>query len=431
MALASALFRQIESFVFLNFFLAAFNAALLFKVIRSLTKDKVIAYAAACILAASVSMEITLLRILTEQLSLLVTLTALGIFISDTRLTRRRAVLTGLLLGMGLLIRSSSFFYPLAFAGALLFGKQAIRERLSLALVLLLSSFGLMAAWEIFVYARFGAFFPQYPQAFRNFYLAAFYAGGHLSGQVPVVRPLADLETVSFLWTNAAGVFRALFSMLRVLMIFSLAGIGRVLFRERERGESALMFLAIFQVCSLILFYPYVRLNDFELVRFLLVPVLALLITGLRDFKVFCFRFFPKTRSLFFFSVISIVFLTNMRQSLEVLDVYWKEERSGKVQALKEVSEWVKQRTQGQDLVAAEEFIYGGVYLDRPTVAFLERKLLNYNNLYSFKSIYNPRSIIVEKSAFKDKILKDAGYRPVFEGRLQSPFAIYEPADKA
>lgn len=426
LSLLLPLFSSMSSLVLLNFILAVVNGIFVFKIMRDMTRDRVLGYCAAVILMASVCVEITIMRLLTEQLSLLVTLAALRIFTAGPKPTPGRSALTGLCLGLGFLIRSSSFFYPLAFALGLFFSRENKKDKFLFAVILLAVSLGFMGLWEIVIRIAYGVFYPQYPIAFQHFYLSAFIGGGQLTAGVPVLLPFETKTAVSFLGANILGALRALFAMLQMVIIFSVAGIVRIFWKEREKTGLTLSFLAIFQASSMVLFYPYIKLNDAELVRFLLVPVLVFLIIGLREFKNFCMVFFSRKGALFFAAMILILFAANMRQSLEVLDYYWKEAKTDKVRVFESLSAWVKQNTGHEELIAAEEYVYGSVYLDRPTVSFLERKLLNEKNLRSFTSIYRPRAIIIEKSSEKDRLLRQAGYEPVSINQKGLPFAVYE-----
>ena len=417
----------LKSLVLCNFVLAIFNAGLVYRLAFRLMKDKPLAYVSALIFVASVSFQMTLLRLLTEQLSLLVTLLALWIWTTGP-LNLRRASAAGLCLAAGFLICSSGFFYPLGFAAGLFFSAEDKTDKLRLAAVFLAASLGFMALWETVIHSAYGVFYPQYPAAFQNFYLSAFYHGGRLSLSIPALRPQAVSAPVSFLGTNVLGVLRALFAMLQLLLIFSLAGTVRILRKERSKLGLTLVLLAFVQIFSMVCFYPYIKLNDAELVRFLMLPVLAFLIIGLKEFKAFCFWFFRGRGKIFFVAIILIVFWANMRQSLEVLDYYWAESRTEKARVFKGIAAWVQENTKSGELIAAEEFVFGSVYLERPVVSFLQLKLLDENNLQKFKSIYHPRIIIVEKSAWKDRLLRQAGYCPVLvkKGDFISPFAIYE-----
>jgi hypothetical protein len=169
------------------------------------------------------------------------------------------------------------------------------------------------------------------------------------------------------------------------------------------------------QILSILFFYPYQKINDFELVRFLLLPLIGLILFGIKEFKAFTERFFPNTKFFLFSSILVILLFSNIYQTSRTLEVYWQEEKVGKVRDLKAVADWVRQNTRKGDLIAASEFLYGGVYLARPVVALPAYKLLNRNNLHQFIRIYQPKVVIFDKSyplGVEDQ-LKMLGYRNV------------------
>jgi hypothetical protein len=110
-----------------------------------------------------------------------------------------------------------------------------------------------------------------------------------------------------------------------------------------------------------------------------------------------------------------------------VLKVYWQEERSGKVKDLNNIAAWVRKNTNGSDLIAASEFIYGGVYLDRPVVALPFYKTLNQENLASFINTYKPRAVILEKNDIYRNALVLLGYRQDDKSFPGSHFMILRP----
>jgi len=402
LAFLYALSPSISSLILFNFVIVFLNLWLIFLIAIRLYKDRALGVWAALIIASSVSVEITCLRLLTEQASLLATLFAAYIFISDDVTVRRKTITVGLLLSIGIFIRSSSVIYPLAFFAAALCQDARSQDARAKAkplrvraLPYILWPLCAVALYETVVYFKFHSFFPQYPAAFKNYYLATFSGGGF------------------FVLTNLAEMSKVLFCILRVLIIFAVLRGYKVL-KMSDRKERILLWLAVLQIAATILFYPYMRIGEFQWTRFLLLPVACLLLLAMDELKSFCLRFFSKTalQKLLFHSILAIVFLSNLYQSARVLEVYWKEAKTGiKVRELNAVARWVKENTKEQDLVAVSEYIIGGVYLDRPTVVLPSYKALNDNKLDVFIKIYKPQTIIFENTLPITSELERLGYK--------------------
>jgi hypothetical protein len=425
----SLFLHSVQALTFFNFLPAYVNFLLIYLIAQKLYRDKAVSLWAVFLTAAMVATEVTLLRILTEQLSLLATLVALYIFLSGDVFSRCKLISAGLLLGFGALVRSSTIYYPLVFSLALLVSRQTPpAARRKNILFFLFWSFILPVLYEGLIYVKFNTFFPQYPIAYKNYYLATYITGGYFLPQTPVVRPFLSDIFSSYTLNNMFHLGLILFAVLRLLIVFSFFRFIRV-FKERPLGELIFLGLVIFQILGILFFYPYQKINEFELVRFLLLPLVALLLFGIREFKVFTERFFPNTKFFLFSSILVILLFSNIYQTHKTLEIYWQEEKIGKVKDLKAVADWVRQNTKGRDLIAASEFLYGGVYLARPVVAFPSHKLLNRNNLNQFLRIYQPRVVIFDKSypSGVENQLKMLGYQKVKNWPQESVFLAFSP----
>lgn len=403
-------FPSVKALIMSNFLVAFLNSYLIFLIAKKLYQNRAIAYWAAFLIAATVSMEITVLRILTEQLSLLVILTAIWVFIGDEGLSRKKLNLTGFLLAIGVFIRSASIIYPLAFVLALLLGKGGSKNKAKEAFLILAWPLAIIAGYEFFIYLRFNTFFPQYPQAFKNYYLAVT-TGGQFFPQTPVVRPVVADLNINYSSVNITEMGRVVFCILRALIIFSFFRFFNIL-KEKNRGELLLFWLLVLQVSSTIFFYPYMRIGEFQWTRFLLLPVIALVVFGIKALKDFSQKFFPRAKFFFFHSFLSVIFLSNFYQSYKVVEFYWQEEKKGeKATELTSALGWVKKNTKESDLIAVSEYIIGGVYLERPLVALPLYNALNQKNLEDFMNIYKPRAVICEKTLQIGPELEALGYR--------------------
>jgi hypothetical protein len=435
LAFLYALSPSITSLILFNFVIVFFNLWLIFLIAKRLYKDEALGVWAALIIASSVSVEITCLRLLTEQVSLMATLFAAHIFIADGVSARRKAITVGILLSIGIFLRSSSVIYPLAFFAAALCldarGRDSrgqgvrgldarLKIKLSAALPYLLWPLCAGALYEAAVYWKFHSFFPQYPAAFKNYYLANFSSGG------------------SFTMINLAEMSKVLFCILRVLIIFAIFRMYKILKANvvsevsvaNEKKQAIFLWLAVLQMAATVLFYPYMRIGEFQWTRFLLFPVVCLLLLAVDELKSFCFRFFPRTRILLFHSILAIVFLSNLYQSARVLEAYWQEAKTGiKVRELTALARWVRENTNDHDLVAVSEYIIGGVYLDRPTVVLPGYNTLTDNKLSVFIKIYKPQTVIFENTLFITLELERLGYKEAPSGApgVEAPGVEVQP----
>ncbi len=406
--------HSVQALTVFNFLPAYVNFLLIYLIAQKLYRDRTVSLWAVFLTAAMVATEVTVLRILTEQLSLLVTLVALYIFLRDDAFSRLKLSGVGLLLGFGALLRPSTIYYPLVFSLALLVSRQTPAVRRKNIFFFLFWSFILPVLYEALIYAKFNTFFPQYPSAYKNYYLATYSTGGYFLPQAPAVRPFLTNAFSSYVLNNMFHMGFILFAVLRVLIVFSFFRLLRV-FKERPLGELIFLGLIVFQILGILFFYPYLKINQFELVRFLLLPLIGLILFGIKEFKAFTERFFPNTKSFLFSSILLILLFSNIYQTSKTLEIYWQEDKAGKVKDLKAAADWVRQNTKDRDLIAASEYLYSAVYLARPVVALPAHKLLNTNNLNQFLRIYQPRVVIFDKSyplGVEDQ-LEMSGYQKV------------------
>ncbi len=419
-----AIFSSVKSLVFSNLFLGLINVLMLYKIALSLYKDKAIAFWASFIFASSVCMEVTILRVLSEQLSLLVTLWAVYFFISERNINRRVILAAGLLLGIGIFIRSSSIIYPVAFilASASDLRFRSLKKGLYIAFIPLL----MIVFYEAAVYIKYGYFFPEYPQAFKNYFLANFSCGGGFFAAMPAVRPFCSSVSPGYGLKNLADMGLVLFCILRVLIVFVLARIWK-LFKSKDSAELLLFWLGFIQMVSLVLFYPYMRIGEFSWARFLLLPSAFLLVLGIKEFKEFSRVFFPHVKKVLFNCVLSVVFLSNFYQSYKTLEVYWQQDsRVVKVEQLRAIETFLAKNSRDTDLVAVSEYILGGLYLDRPTIALPSHNLLYDNTLDSFLNVYKPAKAVFEKEMGLDAVFLKNGYRRSDLLPKGSLFSAYE-----
>lgn len=188
-----------------------------------------------------------------------------------------------------------------------------------------------------------------------------------------------------------------------------------------------MFWLAFLQIAASILFYPYMRIGEFQATRFLFLPVACFSILAADEFALWVRRVFAHFKLFVFHVIFGVVVASNLYQSWGVLEVYGKEAKEGvKTEALSSVARWVAARTQAEDLVAVSEYIIGGVYLDRPTVVLPLYKTLSYNKLSSFLDIYAPRVVVFEKTLPMGAVLREKGYQPVSGWSQRSLFLIFE-----
>ncbi|HAJ56369.1 MAG TPA: hypothetical protein DCL35_01205 [Candidatus Omnitrophica bacterium] len=422
-------FPSIEQLVLFNFVFAFLNSFLVYRIVKRLYGDKVSGAWIACIVAATVSMQITLLRLLTEQLSLFITLSAVYFFVSKKDFSKKGLFWLGLLLASGFFIRSSAIIYPAVFFLAFLLAKDGGYKKWRMAALIVFCPLFVVGIYELAVYAFFGVFSPQYPAAFKNYYLATFTHGGSFFPESPVIRPFEAGGPMLYYWANFLDMANVLFCELRIFIFFALFRIVKI-FRSRRKDELLLAGLALVPAFATIFNYPYMRVADFQWTRFLIVPLVSMMILGVLEWRYLTERFLPKTKRLVFHSLLVIVFLSNFYQSSRVLEVYWKKEEAGeKVAALRSILEWTKANTGQEDLIAVSLYVVGRADLERPTVILPLYNTLNSNNLRDFLAIYRPRAVIFENTmppALRHD-LAALGYGPA-HGRPDSElFTIYIP----
>ena len=420
---------SIQKLIYFNFIFAFINTWLIYLIVKKIFSDRALAAWVGCILAASVSMEITLLRLLTEQLSLFVTLVSICLFVSKEELNRRDLFVIGVLLGIGFLIRASSIVYPLAFFLAVFFARKRPAFKLA-EFSLILWPLVIAVSYAALIYLRYGAMFPEYPKAFHNYYTATFITGGGFFAQQPVIRAVMknSLDTVYFL--NMRDMFLVLFCIVRVLLFFAIARFFNI-FKTRKKDELLLFWLSFVAAVSTLLFYRYNIVAEFQWTRFLLLPVVCLLALGAAGLRDTAQRFLPKTRRLFFHMVLFIIFVSNFYQSWRVLEVYWKKDEAREwVASLDTVYQWVRINIAPADTVAVSLFLLGRVYLERPTVILPQHKALNFENLRNFLLIYKPKAVIFENTMplrFELDLAR-FGYKKAVSSPLGGVFWVFVPS---
>jgi len=410
-------FKSIEPLFFLNFVICFFNAWLIYKIVKRLYKDKVFSFWSVVLIASTVSWQLTVFRILTEPLSLFFVLCGLWLFFScvEDSLTdhvlKRNISLIGILLALSIFVRSAALFIPLVFFLSYVLSSKSGKIRRSYSLPFLILPFGIVLIYGVIIFLKFHMFPVQYPLAFKNFYLATYSCGGGFFTGTPVCRP-ACLELAIFknIVNNFMIEAKVLFCLLRLLLLFSILKVIKI-FIERKPVELILAGLSVLQILLTPFLYFYVSLNEFEGTRFLFLPVIFLMILGIKGFHEFCTNYFPKTKKILFLSVLFIILVSNFNQSNQVLAIYGQEARKGtKERELKALGDWVSSQTKDSDLIAATDFILSNVDLNRPMVNIPTFLLLKKSNLENFITIYKPKVFVFENTLPIQDILVTFGY---------------------
>jgi len=429
LAASSFLGLSIKGLVLGGFLPAIVNGFLVAAIARRIYRDRGLAFWASVILVACVCTQITLLRVLTEQWSLLITLSAVLIFVSKEKWSRwSLAGLAGLLF-LGFMVRSAAVFYPYIFALAMITGRPGETRSWRQAVFFVSVYTAFLILWEGFIFLRYGSFFPQYPLAFKNYFLATRMTGGMFLDITPALLPFSGSgRFASLTIVNAAEMFYVLFCILRILVVPALWVAVNVL-RRGSRAERLLLLLAAGQMAASLGFYPYMVIGEFSWTRFLLLPVACLLVLGGWGLRDFCVKFLPRTGKVFFHVVCAVILLANMYQAVRVLGVYWKEDRDGVKEAgLKAARRWVLSNTEKSDLVATSEYVVGNIGLERPVVVLPSHKTMSSNNLKDFLMVFSPKALLFEYTLPLDRrILASQGFAaaPVASSSV-GPFVIYQ-----
>ncbi len=419
---------SLKGLVLGGFVPAVVNGLLVAAIAMRIYRDRGVAFWASVIVVGSICTQIALLRILTEPWSLLVTLLAILIFASREKWDRLS--LTGLagLLFLGFLVRSAAVFYPYVFALVMVTARPGETRSWRHAAFFAGVYTVLLLLWEGFIWWRCGSFFPQYPLAFKNYFLATRLTGGIFLDRTPALLPLSqDGCFASFAGANTRQMFYVLFCVLRALVVPALWA-AFVILRRGSRAEKLLLFLAIAQMAASVGFYPYMMIGEFSWTRFLLLPAACLLILGGMGLRDFCVKFLPRTGKAFFHIVFAVILLANMYQAVRVLDVYWQENRAhAKETSLKAAEEWVLSHTKKDDLIATTEYVVGNIGLERPVVVLPSHKTLSLNNLKDFLRIFSPQILLFESTLPLDRyLLASEGFVRTPQGPMPaSPLVIY------
>ncbi len=409
-------FKSIEPLFFLNFIIGFINSVLIYKIVKRLYGDKTLAFWSVILVASTVSWQLTVFRILTEPLSLFFVLLSLWLFFPclEVRPTndilKKNTLLIGGLLSLSFFVRSAALFIPLVFFFSYVFSQKSGKIKVAQSLPFLILPYGVIFIYGIMVFLKFHSFPLQYPLAFKNFYLATYSCGGGFSPNAPVCRP-ACLELAIFknISNNFLTEAKILFCMLRLLLLFSIFKVIKI-FMKREPVEFIFAGLSACQILITPFLYFYVSLSEFEWTRFLLMPMIFLMILGIKGFREFCSNYFPKTKNILFISVLSIILLSNFYQSVQVLTAYAQEAKKGiKEQELKSLRAWVSRQTKNLDLIAATDYILSNVDLDRPVVSIPTSRLLTKTNLENFITIYKPKVFVFEDTLHIQDVLTALG----------------------
>jgi len=403
---------------------AIVNGLLVAAIALRIYRDRGVAFWASVILAGSVCIQITVLRILTEPWSLFITLSAILIFVSKKEWNSLSlAGLAGLLF-FGFLVRSAAVFYPYVFALAMVTARPGEDKPWRQAIFFVAIYTALLLLWEWFILWRYGFIFPQYPLAFKNYFWATRLTGGMFLDKTPALMPFSQgTGFVSLVRANTAQMFYVLFCVLRVLVIPAFWAVF-VILRRGSRAEKLLLFLAVAQMAASVWFYPYMIMGEFSWTRFLLLPAACLLILGGRGLKDFCARFLPKTGRIFFHVVFAVILFANIYQAVRVLDVYWQEDKAHvKETSLKAAKEWVLSHTKKGELAAPTEYVVGNVDLERPVIVLPSHNMLSLNNLNDFFRIFSPQVLVFEYTLPLDRyLLASEGYVRMFQA---GPLVVY------
>jgi hypothetical protein len=392
LAMALKFIHSLRWLIALQFIPAWISLILVHRIALRIYQDRGVALWAALLVGVSVSMENVVMRSMTEPWHLVPLLGAVLLCHKEGKGRAQRMVLVGILLFAAIFIRAASLVYPFAFAFAFLVRRGAWRERLIDAATVLVVPLGLWTIYQSVIYAKFGVLAPQYPEAFSRFYQMSSGGGKGAFG------------------ANAAEAFRALYCLLRILLVFFVLRVVKAL-RARSSGELLLLSLAVVQLGTHLVFYRGVRIGEFGWARFVLVPIIAGFIMGLKGARDVGDRYLPRLKGVFFAGLAVSVLVANAYQSLGVLGEYWTEARQGvKARELVVAEEWIKGNFRPDSLVAMSDVGLGGAWVYSPIVSLPELNLLTDNELQDFIDKYRPNLVLVEEKGPGRHVWQAAGY---------------------
>jgi len=428
--------------ILFNVIINGLNCALFYILLESIYKNPKIAIWSAMLMAVCYPMFMTALNVWNEQLSILLLLITILMFLKDLSWDKNKLLFVGILLGIGFLIKAT-IYNLLAFLIFLFITLKGNKSRFRAVGYLILGFIFVVLPYELFSIWRFQTFYPQHLQINTIGYLKAGRSGGYyVRNAIPVLR--ANVVGFDFvlkfvakklpLWigsslVEAARCFNLLLVLVLLKLFFNLHRVKKEI-SEKERLMIILALVTILGHAATIFWHPW--FNNTEVLRFnligylLLIPVaVAYLFNLLRDAD----STFIKSGFNWIYNAVLFLILVMMLRPVIYLntshDLYSvfkqrQELRQG-------VFNWLRQNTQPLDIVASSE-IQDGFDLGRPTVSLPIGKFLTETNIKVFLSFYRPKYILIaidSISRYKDVLPKSARQIITDEG-WKDCFLIYK-----
>ncbi|MFA5039785.1 MAG: hypothetical protein WC732_08940 [Candidatus Omnitrophota bacterium] len=432
-----------------NVFLSGINVLLLYAIVMRLYDDSKVAFWSALLASVMWPMRLTSVQPWTEQmhllfllLAILVLMRAAGSSSPPGKIQKWHFFAAGVLIASSVLVRVSGVFVLFLWPVAWFFCEGAGRQTWKKTLWFLAGFSAVFIPYEIFCFWRFHLFYPEYPQAAKDFTIAA-QSGCFYDFLKPVLR-VPSVFAPHFSWRSLsvmAGHVLKFGETLRqdwpLLLIVVLAFKSVKVLRERKGGEVLLWLTAVGHVLFFSLSFWWLDPRRLEAHRYLLVPLTLLMplaVKGLWDVRdILKEPFSRKYAKLYFPAAVVSLF------AFFVIPAWhgsrpWAEflfRKNPRVVVLQQTADWLKSRTTKEDLVATTQYQEAYV-LERPIVSLPEGQALTHENLKRFFEVYKPAYIWISLKRCSHYLepLKDHARRVELPAALAAHYAVFRLSDK-
>lgn len=416
-----------------NVFIAVLNSILLYEILEMVFSNRRAALWSALLVSLVWPMQLTSFFPWAEQLHLFFLLAALFVYVKKS--SDSRFFLAGLLVGLSCLVRVSGFFLVFLWPFAWMMS-AGWRAALKKSLLFCAGIAAVLLPYEIFCLVKYHVFFPEYPQASKDFLLSlkegAFYAQNK-----PVLR-LPDKNSFSwemffYFFRNLAGCLRDFLSFCSFFLIIPLVFKSVCIFRKKHEQELLLWVTGIGYIVIFSLLFSWSLPLKLETERYLLIPVAMLIplaVQGLWEFQRFLQERYAKNLHKAFLAVmifcLAWVSVLSFPNVIAVNLFYCHAQPLEKLQ--EKALKWMVERSTTGDIVATT-LIQTAYDAGRPVVSMPRGRALTERNLDLFFDIYRPAYVWIARKGNPElkKFLDRQARRVELPGDLSEQYMIFKP----
>lgn len=391
---------SIRAVIIGNIIIAAVNSILLFSFLSKIY-NKDIAFYGAFLASISFSMIHTASYPWTEQLYLLILLFSLNILLGRYPI-KKRALLTGLLMGLATLTRAANIFCAAAILIFLIiYTFEEERNGRLIQISLFITGTALvLGVYELICFAAFGTFYPEYKKGAAAFIMGSYLPGGYYAQKTPILRFVPS----AIKWFSVTSISNVINHLAAFYKETNLLALSSGLFMARHvmkrwkthKGETLTLLLIGINVIghSSVLY----SMNVIGIDRFIIIPEIMgipLCCAGLYK-GLSCCKSLTAYKKRIFTSIMILSLILSaqrwVRNDITTINNFIKK---GRVNISdKEIVDWINKNSSKDDLLATNLIEYGFLY-DRPLVSLPPDKVLSYNNLNKFLTMFKPDIIIL------------------------------------